>query len=73
VSDYHINIFWSDEDACWIADVPDLFPCSAAGATPEEALGEVLVAKEAWLATARERGMPVPKPVYRPAPARAAG
>ena len=21
---YHINLFWSDDDACWIADVPDL-------------------------------------------------
>ncbi len=23
--DYHINIFYSDEDAGYIADVPDLF------------------------------------------------
>ena len=21
---YHINLFWSAEDACWGADVPDL-------------------------------------------------
>lgn len=21
---YHINLFWSDEDECWVADVPDL-------------------------------------------------
>ena len=24
VSDYHINIFWSDEDGGYIADIPDL-------------------------------------------------
>ena len=38
---YHINIFWSDEDECWIADVPDLRYCSAHGATPEDA-GDLL-------------------------------
>ena len=30
---YHINLFWSAEDECWIADVPDLKPCSAHGDT----------------------------------------
>ena len=75
MADYHINVFWSDEDACFIADIPDLEFCSAHGDTPEEALAEVLVAKQGWLAVAKERGIPIPKPVYRPAePAnRAAG
>jgi len=27
VKDYHINIFYSDEDKCYIADVPDLRYC----------------------------------------------
>jgi hypothetical protein len=27
----------------------------------------VLTAKEAWLAAARERGIPIPEPRYRPA------
>jgi predicted RNase H-like HicB family nuclease len=66
MSDYHINIFWSDDDGCYVADVPDLFPCSAFGDTPERALAEVLVAKEAWLEAARERGLPIPTPAYRP-------
>ena len=75
MADYHINVFWSDEDACYIADIPDLEFCSAHGATPEEALREVLVAKQGWLAVAEERGLAIPKPRYRPAePAtRAAG
>lgn len=42
---HHINIFWSDEDACYIADIPDLQDCSAHGATPQEALEAVLEAK----------------------------
>lgn len=65
--DYHINVFWSEEDDCYIADIPDLKHCSAHGTTPEEALREVLVAKEAWLAARREYGDPIPEPRYRPA------
>jgi predicted RNase H-like HicB family nuclease len=67
MKDYHINIFYSDEDRCYIADIPDLKYCSAHGDTPEEALREVLIAKEAWLVVAREEGLPIPKPRYRPA------
>ena len=63
---YPIVIFWSDEDACWIADVPDLRYCSASGDTPEEALSEVLRAQEGWLEVAREHGDPIPAPRYRP-------
>jgi predicted RNase H-like HicB family nuclease len=66
MSDYHINIFWSDEDGCYVADIPDLAYCSAFGDTPDEALAEVEKAKEAWLATARDSGKPVPEPRYRP-------
>jgi predicted RNase H-like HicB family nuclease len=67
VADYHINVFWSEEDGCYIADIPDLKYCSAHGPTPEEALREVLVAKEAWLAARREHGDLIPEPRYRPA------
>lgn len=65
--DYHINIFYSEEDGGYIADIPDLEACSAYGDTPEEALAQVELAKAAWLATARAEGMPIPKPTYRPA------
>lgn len=67
MEDYHINIFWSDEDKCYVADIPDLYPCSAFGATPEEALAQIQVAKSAWLAVAKEDGLPIPEPLYRPA------
>ena len=66
---YHINIFWSDRDGCWIADVPDLKYCSAHGATPTEAVEEVCVGIEGWLETARAHGMPIPEPRYRAAAA----
>jgi len=65
LKDYHINIFWSDEDGGYIADIPDLNACSAFGATPREALAELERAKVAWLEAARAEGKPVPTPRYR--------
>ena len=67
MNDYHINIFYSQEDGEYIADIPDLKYCSASGATPEEALREVLVAKTLWLEAAQKNGKPIPPPRYRPA------
>jgi predicted RNase H-like HicB family nuclease len=67
MSNYHINVFFSDDDGGYIADIPDLKSCSAFGETPEEALHEVLLARDAWLKTARARGKRVPEPRYRPA------
>lgn len=65
--DYHINVFYSEGDEGYIADIPDLRHCSAFGTTPEEALREVLKAKAAWLDSARAQRKPIPKPRYRPA------
>ncbi len=64
---YNINVLWSADDACWIADVPDLKYCSAHGETPVEAMTEVQVAIALWLDVAREKGMTIPEPRYRPA------
>ncbi len=67
MADYHINIFYSEEDGGYIADIPDLEACSAFGETPEQALAEVERAKKAWLEAARAAGKPIPQPRYRPA------
>ena len=53
MGDYHINIFYSEEDGGYIADIPDLEYCSAFGKTAAEALKEVEQAKSAWLDAAR--------------------
>ncbi len=66
MKDYHINIFFSEEDRGYVADIPDLEACSAFGDSPAEALAEVEVAKAAWLAAARTEGKPIPEPRYRP-------
>ncbi len=67
MKDYHINIFYSETDEEYIADIPDLKYCSASGDTPEEALKEVLEAKALWLEAAKAKGMDIPEPRYRPA------
>ena len=36
------------------------------GKTPEEALSQLKVAKEAWLEAAKAEGKPIPRPRYKP-------
>ncbi|MEN1679900.1 MAG: type II toxin-antitoxin system HicB family antitoxin [Planctomycetota bacterium] len=67
MSDYHINVFYSEADGGYIADIPDLFACSAFGDSPEAAVREVMIAKQAWLDAATAEGKTVPAPTYRPA------
>lgn len=66
MKDYHVNLFYSDDDGGYIADIPDLKSCSAFGETPEEALREVLQAKKVWLEAAKANGKPIPEPRFRP-------
>ncbi|HYK86694.1 MAG TPA: type II toxin-antitoxin system HicB family antitoxin [Ktedonobacteraceae bacterium] len=64
MKDYHITIFYSEEDEGYIADIPDLKTCSAFGHTPEEALREVQIAKTAWIDAARSEGIAIADPGY---------
>ena len=63
---YHINVFWSADDECWVADVPDLRHCTSHGDTPDGALANVQDAMRGWLEVASEQGMAIPEPRYRP-------
>ena len=60
MKDDRINIFYSNEDEGYIADIPDLKYCSAFGETPESALQEVQIAKTAWLEAATTTGKLIP-------------
>ena len=53
MQDYRVNVFYSEEDGGYIADIPELKYCSAFGRTPEEALHEVNRAKSVWLESAK--------------------
>lgn len=67
MKDYHINVFYSEEDAAYVAEIPDLPLCSAFGDTPESAVHEVLIARALWIEVAQEDGRTIPEPRYRPA------
>jgi predicted RNase H-like HicB family nuclease len=64
---YHINLFWYDEERAWVADVPDLEPCTTFGASRAEALAKAEELIDLWLESARENGDAIPEPRYRPA------
>jgi predicted RNase H-like HicB family nuclease len=66
MKDYHINIFYSEEDRGYVADIPDLACCSAFGETAEEALAAVLRAKAVWMEAAKAEGKPIPPPTFKP-------
>jgi predicted RNase H-like HicB family nuclease len=62
VKDYHINLFYSEEGEAYIADIPDFELCSAHGDTPQEALEQGIIARDAILEVMREKGLPIPEP-----------
>ena len=62
MSDYHISIFYSEEDGGYIAIAPDLKGCSAFGETPQEALKEMETAMELWLDVAMRDRAPISEP-----------
>ncbi|MBI5846325.1 MAG: type II toxin-antitoxin system HicB family antitoxin [Deltaproteobacteria bacterium] len=64
--DYHINIFYSEEDGGYIADIPDLEACSAFGKTAMDALQELEKARALWLDTAKAEGRVIPAARFRP-------
>jgi predicted RNase H-like HicB family nuclease len=62
---YHIDVFWSDEDERWVANVPDVESCTAVGQTPQEAVDQVMTLLQRWFEAARDNGRFVPEPSYR--------
>lgn len=59
---YEIIIYWSREDAAFVAEVPELAGCAAHGNTQKEALRNANDAIHLWIDTAKEFGDPVPEP-----------
>ncbi len=62
---YERIVFWSEDDQCWLVDVPELPGCMADGATPAEALENVEKIIAEWLETAMEQGREIPVPKGR--------
>jgi predicted RNase H-like HicB family nuclease len=59
---YQIVLRFIPEDDLWVAAVPELPGCSTHGKTRAEALANIEEAIDEWVATAQEKGWPVPAP-----------
>jgi predicted RNase H-like HicB family nuclease len=59
---FELIIYWSEEDGCFLVEVPELPGCMADGASYEESIRNARAVIEQWIATARSLGRPIPKP-----------
>lgn len=62
---YEIVIYWSEPDAAFIAEVPELAGCMADGTNYGDALRNVETTISEWVETARALGREIPKPKGR--------
>ena len=53
---YEVIIYWSAIDKVFVAEVLELKGCVAHGDTQGEALKEINILTEEWIATAKEKG-----------------
>lgn len=62
---YEVIIYWSADDAAYVAEVPELAGCMAHGKSRELALTNAEAAIVLWVKTAKEFGDPIPEPKGR--------
>lgn len=59
---YEMIIWWSDEDAAFVVDVPELPGCMAHGSSRTGAIANAEEAVALWIDTARTDGVDIPPP-----------
>lgn len=64
MKDYHVNIYYSEREQGYVADIPDLQIYSKPSKTAAEALADIEQEKEKWLASALAEHRPIPEPTY---------
>jgi len=57
---YEMILWWSDEDAAYVVDVPELPGCMAHGSTRQDAIRNAEDAIKLWVKTAKEDGLAIP-------------
>ncbi|MBR3515387.1 MAG: type II toxin-antitoxin system HicB family antitoxin [Lachnospiraceae bacterium] len=62
VQDYKVLSYYSEEDGCYLAQIPEFAGCIADGSTPEEAIKNVKDLGKEWIELAIEDGKPIPAP-----------
>ena len=62
---YELVIYWSNDDAAFVAEVPELPGCMAHGDSYQSAVLNITEAIQLWIDTAKEFGDPIPEPKGR--------
>ena len=65
MNQYEIIIYWSKDDECYIAEVPELPGCMADGTTRAEVLQNIELIISEWIETAALEGRDIPIPKGR--------
>lgn len=68
-SRYPMELWWSDEDAAYVAEVFDLPGCMGHGATEPAAAANAHEAAELWIEVARQERRRIPEPSITGKPA----
>ena len=58
---YNAIHYYSEDDNCYIAEIPALAGCMADGSTIDEALNNIKIVEEEWLEVNSAMGRPVPE------------
>jgi len=59
---YPVTISWSEQDGCYLAEVPDLPGCIADGRTEDEARQHAEESAGRWIKMAEYMGREIPAP-----------
>jgi predicted RNase H-like HicB family nuclease len=59
---YEIIIYWSKEDNCFLAEVPELPGCMADGMTIDEVTQNIKIIMNEWIECAIKDGDIIPEP-----------
>lgn len=62
MTEYSIFMQYDPQDEIYVASIPELPGCMAHGKTKEQALKELEIAKDLWIASALETGDSIPAP-----------
>jgi predicted RNase H-like HicB family nuclease len=62
---YEIIVYWSEEDASYIVEVPELPGCMANGENYQDALRNIEIVISEWIDTAKKLGREIPQPKGR--------
>lgn len=60
---YVVNVYYSEEDKVYVAEVPELPGCASHGSSYETAIRNAQDAIETWIEGAKESGYKIPIPV----------